>query len=96
MYPCKLAMLVVIALNTFSNPSNALQALREMDQSGGTPFLRGGPACGDTRLFLGSPDFSFQASYSAQRGRSSPMSCSASAGRTPSPTPCDSDVLGWA
>lgn len=73
-----------------------LQALREMDQTGGTPFLRGGAACGDPRLILGSPEFSFLASYGAERSRSGPISCSAAAGRTPSPAPCDIDVLGWA
>lgn len=88
--------LVHMSVQSLMCPWVLLQALRELDQTGGTPFLRGGPACGDAHLILGSPDFSFLASYGAERHRSAPMSCSTAAGRTPSPAPHDIDVLGWA
>lgn len=75
-----------------SSRSN-LQALRELDQTGGIPFLRGDDACGDTRLILGSPDFSFLASYGANHSRSGSLTCSAAAGRSPST--CINKVMGY-
>ena len=70
-----------------------VQALRELDQTGGIPFLRGDDACGDTRLILGSPDFSFLASYGANHSRSGSLTCSAAAGRSPST--CINKVMGY-
>lgn len=72
-----------------------IQALRELDQTGGVPFLRGEDACGDSRLILGSPDFSFLASYSTNHTRSGSLTCSAAVGRTRSSSPCDNKLMSY-
>jgi len=59
------------------------------------PSLKGPDTADPARLILGSPDFAFLASYGTEDSRSSSATCALAAGHTPSPTPCDIDVLGY-